>query len=379
MTQPTLRRRIYRQNSQSGQTATPAIAAQRPWWLPVAALAVLAAAFFPGSVLALVDVRVESRPISNPIEVYVTVTDANGQPVGGLAASDFTVTLDGNPITFQPSDFSLPPAQNPSRRVSVVFAMDFSPSTEGASRVAMQDAVVAFINSMAPGDYAAIVKFNGTQGASVVQPFTEIDGAAGTGTSMLISAAMAPYPGSFSNVYDAVSMALDQFSAPSVTLPAGPKAVIVISDGEDNDSDETLNAIIDQAGSNGIPVFSIAVPTASTSGQNVLNALAARTGGDYIQATDAAAVTAAYATISSLLDNGYLITFQSSISDCNQHTLVVQATGQATQASVRFTRCDAVTPPPPPDSGGGGGGGALGVAELLAGLAALVARRRRRV
>ncbi len=374
MNQAAIRRFVDSQHPLHLQTTMPAVAKQRGRWLPALALAVLAAATVPGIARAAVNVRVESRPISNPIKVYVTVTDSNGQPQGGLSVNDFTVTLDGNPISFQPADFSLPPVQNPSKNVSVVFAMDYSPSTEGAPRIAMQEAVVDFINAMAPGDYAAIVKFNGTQGASLVQPFTEIDGAAGS--SMLVSSAMAPYPGSSTNVFDAIILALGQFSALSLTLPDGPRAVIVISDGEDNTSVATLNSVIDAAGSDGIPVFSISLPNANSSGRNVLNALAARTGGAYIQATDTAAVTAAYGTISSLLNNGYLLTFQSSISDCNQHTLQVTVTGH-NAVSVKFTRCDAVTQPlPPPKSGGGGG--ALGVPELLAGLVALVARRRRR-
>ena len=44
----------------------------------------------------------------------------------------------------------------------------------------MQEAIKTFINSMQPGDYAAIVKFNATLGASVVKEFTQVDGAANT-------------------------------------------------------------------------------------------------------------------------------------------------------------------------------------------------------
>ena len=170
-------------------------AGQLTAWL--SALVLLAAAFFAGPASAAIDLRVESRPISDPIQAYVTVTNADGSPVGGLTAGNFTLTLDGNPLTIQPSDFSLPPSANPARNVSIVFVMDYSPSTTGDARAAMEGAVVDFINSMSPGDYAAIVKFNGTNPsrASVVQPFTLIDGAAGT--DMLVNAAMLPYAGSY--------------------------------------------------------------------------------------------------------------------------------------------------------------------------------------
>ena len=313
-------------------------------WL--SGLVLLAAAFFAGPASAAIDLRVESRPISDPIQAYVTVTDGAGNPVGGLTAGNFTLTLDGNPLTIQPSDFSLPPSANPAKNVSVVFVMDYSPSATGDPRAAMEGAVVNFINSMSEGDYAAIVKFNGSNPAraSVVQPFTRI-GAAG-GKDSLVNAAMLPYPGSYSNLFDGINVALDHFISPpaGVTLPSGPRAVIVISDGVDNASINTQSFVIDKASSLGIPLFTVAVGTPGANGTNVMNVLAARTGASFISAPTQAEVTNAYVTISSRLDNGYLLSFVSSITDCNQHTLSVTVTGQGT-TETRFTRCDATTGP----------------------------------
>jgi beta-lactam-binding protein with PASTA domain len=316
-------------------------AGQLATWLT--ALLLLAAAFFAGPASAAIDLRVESRPIGNPIEAYVTVTNADGSPVGGLTAGSFTLTLDGAALPIQP-DFSLPPSANPAKNVSIVFAMDYSPSTVGDPRAAMEGAVVDFINSMSPDDYAAIVKFNSTNPskASVVQPLTRV-GATG-GKDSLVNAAMLPYPGAFTNVYDGINVALDHFVSPpdGVTLPSGPKAVVLISDGQDNASINTQSFVIDKASSLGIPVFTIAVGTPGTDGSNLMNALAARTGGNYISAPTTTEVTAAYATISSRLDNGYLLSFASSITDCNPHTLSVTVAGQGT-TETRFTRCDATT------------------------------------
>jgi len=308
----------------------------------LSALALLAAAFFTAPAGAAVDLRVESRPIGNPIEAYVTVTDSAGNPIGGLTLADFTVTLDGNPVTVQASDFSLPPAQNPEQNVSIVFAMDYSPSVTAEARTAMEMAVVDFVNAMGAGDYAAIIKFNGSRGASIVQPFTPIGG---TGTDALVNAAMLGYTGANSNVFDAVNLALEHFIAPpsGVTLPEGPKAVVVISDGLDNASVNTQAFVIDKASSLGIPLFTIAVATPGTTGSNVMSALAARTGGNYISAPNQQEITNAYVTISSRLDNGYLLSFVSSITDCNPHTLTVTVAGQT--AETRFTRCDATTGP----------------------------------
>ena len=306
-------------------------------------LAFLAVAFFAGTADAAVDLRVESRPISSPIDAFVTVTDANGNPIGGLTAGNFTLTLDGNPIVIQQSDFSQPPSANPDTSVSVVFVMDYTGSLNTTARASMEGAVVDFVNSMSPGDYAAIVKFNlaNPSQVAIVQPFTLID-AAGTGT--LVNAAMLPFDGSApdtTNLYDAINLALDHIVSPpaGVTLPSGPRAVIVISDGLDNASINTQSFVIDKASSLGIPLFTIAVGSPGTDGSNVMNVLAARSGGNYVSAPTQAEITSAYATISSRLDNGYLLSFVSSITDCNPHTLSVTVADQGT-TETRFTRCD---------------------------------------
>src|SRR4029079_5521980 len=121
-----------------------------------------------------------AQPVSDPIDVFIDVTDTAGAPVGGLKATDFTVLVDGT--TVASPTFSLPPSQDPNRHVSVVFAMDMSSSVQNTALVDMQNAVIAFINAMQNGDYAAIVKFNNSNPskASVVQAFTAIDHAAGT-------------------------------------------------------------------------------------------------------------------------------------------------------------------------------------------------------
>jgi von Willebrand factor type A domain len=351
-----------------------AVAAQLPWWLP-AVLLLLAAALSAGPARAGVGLRVEATPASDPIQAFVTVTDdATGAPLRGLGAGDFTVTLDG--VAIQQPGFTLPPTQDPSQKVSVIFVMDYSQSVQAAALTAMQDAVTSFINAMNAGDFAAIIKFNRSNPdkASLVQPFTRIDGA--SGTSALIGAVMAPYPGNGTNLIDAINLAINHFSAPPMPLPIGPKAVIAITDGGDNASVIPEGLVTDYARRSSIPIFTIGVGTIL--GPDLLTRLAVQTGGDYLPAPSDPAIAAAYVTISELLNNEYLLTIQSSISDCAQHTLQVSVTGQANAASATFVRCVPPAPPPTPAPSGGGGGGAMGVVDLLAGLTVLVARRRRR-
>jgi hypothetical protein len=108
MTRRVLRPRAHFQSFSNAQARAGTVIAMTSWWL--AALLLLATPLFAGVVRADVALRVEAIPIADPIQGFVTVTDANGDPVGGLDVNDFTVTLDGTPITIPPGDFTLPPA-----------------------------------------------------------------------------------------------------------------------------------------------------------------------------------------------------------------------------------------------------------------------------
>ena len=219
--------------------------------------------------------------------------------------------------------------------------MDYSPSVVENHVAVMRQAVIDFINAMDVGDYAAIVKFNVTNpnGASVVLPFTRIDGA--TGTQALIDAVNADYPGRESNIFDGVTVSVAHFAAPPAPLPAGPKAIILVTDGDENNSTADINTAIAAAVDAGTPIFTVGIGdfTSATS-QQILNALPNGTGGTFYPAPTDADVGAAYAEISQLLNNEYVITYtpNPNITDCATHRLEVQVTGQGA-AIADFTRC----------------------------------------
>ena len=137
-----------------------------------------------------VELRVEARPISDPIETYIKVTSGGGVPVSGLAATDFRVFVDDGEITIQPNDLTLPPAQGGIQHVSVVFVMDYSGSVQSTvlHRVAAcgQDFVN---NAMLPGDEAAIIKFNETRGVEA-RPGVPADRRCGNPNNLLLEAAV---------------------------------------------------------------------------------------------------------------------------------------------------------------------------------------------
>jgi hypothetical protein len=206
----------------------------------------------------------------------------------------------------------------------------------------METAVKDFIGQMKIGEYAAIIKFNKTRGATLVQLFTLADAA---GKIDLIAAVDSPYSGSGTTLLDAVNLAIDHFVTSLIMLPPGPKAIIAVTDGGENDSTVTQSTVVANANDNRIPIFTVGVgDVGGTGGLALLTNLATQTGGDYFPAPDNATIADAYVAISRALDNDYLVTIPTAeVSDCAQHTLQVTVLGQT--ASVTFGRCD-TTPDP---------------------------------
>lgn len=331
----------YHHGEQEGQmTASMRCSRLSAPWLLVAALIAAVPAW------ADAELRVEVQPITDPIQAFVTVTDEGGDPVAGLTAADFGVTLDGVPVVIQPSDLTLPPAQDPNQKISVIFVMDFSTSVVSNARAALQDAVIAFIDAMNDGDHVAILKFNVTLGASIVQEFVAIDH--GVNSAALEAVVMEDYDGDGTNIYDALQLGIEHFVAPPNPLPPGPKALILVSDGGETESVATESGVISLANDNSLPIFTIGVGNfTSTNRLRRLTNLAEQTGGHFLPAPTDQDIAEGYATLLKLLSNEYLLTIATSITDCAVHTLEVAVAGQATPASATFTRRDCDVMPDP--------------------------------
>jgi VWFA-related protein len=311
-----------------------------------AALLVLSATF-AAPAQAAVELRVEGRPMSAPIQAFVKVTDANGDPVPNLDEGDFTIEIDGAPIIIADGDLTLPPSLDPNQRVSVVFAMDYSASVVNQFEDEMQAAVIAFIDAMVPGDHAAVVKFNATNpaGASVVVPFTEIDDG-GANDAALIAGVQADYPGNGTNMADALLVALEHLDTPPAALPEGPKAVILIGDGSNSDGTATVEEVIAQANADSIPIFTIGIGEFSGPGRlAALTDLGEETGGAFFPAPTTEDIDNAYVTVGDLLNNEYFISIANGITDCAAHELEVEVNGES--ASAIFTRRTCDTEPNP--------------------------------
>jgi hypothetical protein len=301
-----------------------------------------------GPARADIDLRVEAHPRTDPIEAFVRVTDGGGS-ITGLTSADFAVTLDGAPLsTFT---FGLPPDQDPTQQVSVVFVIAHT-LFWGPAASPIRDAVTDFISQMSVGDYAAVIRFrpNNDDPLSVplLQSFTRIDG--GTGNSTLTDFVTTWYHSiyrtSAMSLFNALTLAVDQFASYAGALPDGPKAIILIGTGADYGSRETQSDVVAHANANRIPIFTIEIggliTVADTAGPGRtarMASLAADTGANYFAAPDATSIAEAYGTLAGLLGNAYRLAIPpTAVTDCNSHMLEVTSRGQS--ASFAFTRCD---------------------------------------
>jgi Ca-activated chloride channel homolog len=238
------------------------------------------------------------------ILVPVTVKSAGGRWIRNLGREDFTLRVDGRKVRF--TDFE-PRGEVP---WSLVFLQDLSGSMANGGRLdASREAVRHFLDAARFGDEFALASFAGATTAVDV-PFTEdleplretVSGWEAYGRTAL---------------HDAVAL-LPQISGNSRNLK---RAVVLITDGVDNASQMTANQARDLVRRAELPVFVLGLESGdpkvvSARGEkvhryaDVLNLLAAMTGGRYFPIRGVSELKEACATIAEELRYQYVLGFE---------------------------------------------------------------------
>ncbi len=234
---------------------------------------------------------------NNPkvLKLLVSVTTSAGVPVTGLLSNNFTVSESG----VQKSIGGLiHPIATP---ISVDLVLDYSGSLTAAERLVIQNAAKSFVAKLVNGvDEGGVIKFALTIGAKT--DFT-------TNQSVLNAAIDAPYPGDTGGtiLYDALITAIDD----TALRANSRRAIIVFSDGFDEESTHTLTEVIARAILKGIPIFAIAYTNAANPKPEVMQQLAQQTRGEFFLAPSISDVEGIYAKISDILSSQYLIEYVS--------------------------------------------------------------------
>jgi len=236
------------------------------------------------------------------VTVYVSVTNAAGEPVG----------VDPATIQIQESGEMMEPVEvqgggavvgGEAIPVTTMLVIDISGSMDKNDKiVAAKEAAKAYVSGMRAGDQAGLITYD-TQ-VYTVQPLT-------SDIPTLVSAIDALETGSDTAMYNALieaEKALDGVS--------GRKAIIVLTDGMDNQSHATLDDVINGIGESGLSISAIGFGDTTITGQEGLDevglqALAQGAGGQYAFATDAQTLSALYRQYGQSLQSEYAITYVS--------------------------------------------------------------------
>ena len=229
------------------------------------------------------------------VNVFTTVTDENGAPIGGLKKEDFTIYEDGEPqkIAVFDRQSGLP--------ISVVLQIDSSLSTKKDLPLELESARRFAQTILRPVDAMSIYQFNDV--VDEVQGFTsdlrQIDRSIGR---VRASGATA--------MYDAVYL-----GAQALSKREGRKVMVVITDGGDTashvDYGEALRAAqISEAIV--YPIIMVPIEASAgreTGGEHALIQFAKDTGGKYYYASSLHQLDQAFRQISDELRTQYLLAY----------------------------------------------------------------------
>ena len=239
------------------------------------------------------------------VTIGVSVSDADSNPVTGLALRDFVVTEDGRSVGVTSTGAGNAP-------ISAALVIDRSGSMEEVGKmVGAQEAARAFIDQLRPTDSAALIAFD--THVEQLQAFT-------ADTAALRKAVRQLEPNGSTALYDSIVAGVTALKG-----VAGRRALIVLTDGQDRVSTDdaspastyTLEQAIEAARASGLAVQVIGLGARNTADSRVgidevvLRQIADQTGGQYIYAPDAEDLMTLYRTLANTLQHEYQLSYVS--------------------------------------------------------------------
>jgi VWFA-related protein len=251
-----------------------------------------------------------ARPLqvrTSLVNVFVTVRSHHNEILTDLNKSDFKVFENGveQKVAYFDKDMNLP--------LTMAILMDTSGSM-GNTLFAEQDAASRFVHEvMRKKDEALVMGFD--LDVNLLADFTEdpnvleaaIRRTRINAAGPVITAGTIPQNGVIgTDLYDAIYLACHN----ELSTQAGRKAIIVLTDAEDNGSKETLDDAIEaaQKADTVIHVILITDPSATTGvGPGVARQMAEQTGGRVIRVHNNRSLEKAFDTISQELRSQYVL------------------------------------------------------------------------
>jgi len=265
------------------------------------------------------------RHVVNEVRVVFTVTDRHGHYIKDLKRDNFKVIDDQKPAELRSfrSETDLP--------LQVGLLVDASNSVRDRFKFE-QEAAIEFLNSIIrPGyDKAFVVGFDATP--EVTQDFTDSTEHLSNGVRMLRA-------GGGTAMYDALYFACrDKLLKQEQTGPVR-RAIILLSDGEDNLSHVTREEAIDMAARAEVIVYTISTNISGTKGKGdkVLERIADATGGRAFFPFQMRDVSDAFLSIQEELRSQYAVAYKPAnfLSDGRYRTIEILAQDKGLKVRTR--------------------------------------------
>ena len=227
------------------------------------------------------------------VELYIAAVDGNGRPVTTLESDDFTVREDG--VAQQPTRFdrvtNLP--------IHAGILLDTSASMEASLEDARSAALGFFEAIIQPRDRATLITFNDTP--FLAAKFTNRLADVGRGLAGLKAERG-------TSLYDSLVFALQYFNGIK-----GQRALIVLSDGQDEHSRFSFEDTLEFAQRAGVAIYAIGLdlPVKLRDAKRKLAKFADQTGGRAFFVDGSAELPAIYDTIQNELRSRYYLAYQS--------------------------------------------------------------------
>ena len=265
------------------------------------------------------------------VTLYVSVTDASGQPVG-VDPSTIQISENGQVMktTTRPTNVQGQTASGPGQ-LTTLLVIDVSGSMATANKLTQAKAAAeAYINQMRPGDQAGVIAFD--THVSVVQAIT-------TDHQALTKAIDSLQSGTDTAMFDAL-LSAEQLLA----NVGGRKAILLLTDGMDNRSKSNEDGVVSGMGPGGLTISTIGLgnPQDAKSLQGIdeasLKSLAQRAGGIYTYEPDPSQLASIFQQYGTALQNEYALTYisPSTLRDGVNRSLSVSLNGSSAMVQSQY-------------------------------------------
>lgn len=262
------------------------------------------------------------------VEAIVSVTDNSGKPVLDLSRANFTVHENGFPQVVDVAQ-----AQVTDSAIAVALILDDSGSLSAQDVENIKDASRRFVDLLGQRDKVAVYRFSTF--VSLVQDYTSDKNLAKAAINTLGG-------GGSTSLYDAIIE-----GANHSTSVLGRRALVVMTDGMNNQGTSNVRVPIQAAQAAAVPVFTIGFGDVDVP---ILDQIATETGGRFFLGASSGDLQAILQAIGRTFDTQYLLTWVSRFVSGGQQSLEIRVADGPEQDSAATTYSQAGTSGCPPPS-----------------------------